>query len=207
MTIDDDAVEAALRGEQKAKREAERIPRRLTFAEQMRITEVFIDELGWEGRPLHIGAPALHGERYTVEVAEPAKWDPFAPSDETPMMMRSVAVRWGLAVYMLRGSFGARLPDPHTGLYSTTETNPQGPKTDASKFWWLFDGVVVIEVDRERMLSDWEWSPERVAATVAIARRQRDLSTRDPCSWCSATGFVGTNLCQECRGAGRARVE
>lgn len=25
----------------------------------------------------------------------------------------------------------------------------------------------------------------------------------DPCSFCAGTGFVNTNLCQECRGVGR----
>lgn len=29
-----------------------------------------------------------------------------------------------------------------------------------------------------------------------------DIDDKQPCSWCYSTGFVGTNICQECRGTG-----
>jgi hypothetical protein len=36
-------------------------------------------------------------------------------------------------------------------------------------------------------------------ARVAFFKKQRET---EPCSFCHSTGFVGTNLCQECRSAG-----
>jgi hypothetical protein len=52
---------------------------------------------------------------------------------------------------------------------------------------------------------DWEedgvlMAPEAVSqARAAFFKKKRETT---PCSFCHSTGFVGTNLCQECRSKG-----